>query len=143
MGNADGAMAELAQVHQPAMANYQMAYLHFTRKNIPATQQYLGAALQIDPNLKPARDLLASMGGGQSIQNLAQQGSQWMGQAQGIMQQASAISTNVQTVLQTPAGTNATAPAPALPGVAPAGSPSIALPPPPQSAQQLDASMLR
>ncbi|WP_168164490.1 tetratricopeptide repeat protein [Pirellula sp. SH-Sr6A] len=148
MGNADGAMAELAQVHQPAMANYQMAYLHFSRKNVPATQQYLGAALQIDPNLKPARDLLASMGGGQSLQNLAQQGNQWMGQAQGVMQQASAISTNVQTLMQTPVG--AAAPQAAagqstagLPSAAAAATPSFALPPPPQSAQQPDASMFR
>jgi tetratricopeptide (TPR) repeat protein len=143
MGNADGAMAELAQVHQPAMANYQMAYLHFTRKNVPATQQYLSAALQIDPNLKPARDLLASMGGGQSLQNLAQQGNQWVGQAQGIMQQASAISNNVQTLMQTPASA-ATPPAAAgLPAIAPANSAAIALPPPPQNAQLQDASMVR
>ncbi|MCU0714720.1 MAG: tetratricopeptide repeat protein [Pirellula sp.] len=143
MGNADGAMGELSQVHAPAMANYQMAYLHFTRKNVPATQQYLSAALQIDPNLKPARDLLASMGGGQSIQNLAQQGNQWMGQAQGIMQQASAISTNVQSLMQTPTGTTA-APVPAgLPGIVPATSPAMALPPPPQNAQLQDASLVR
>ncbi|XZE36997.1 tetratricopeptide repeat protein [Pirellulaceae bacterium SH501] len=142
MGNADGAMVELAQVHPPAMANYQMAYLHFTRKNVPATQQYLGAALQIDPNLKPARDLLASMGGGQSIQNLAQQGNQWMGQAQGIMQQASAISTNVQTLMQTPTGT-AAAPAAGLPAVTPSNSATMALPPPPQNAHLQDASLVR
>ncbi|XZE43048.1 tetratricopeptide repeat protein [Pirellulaceae bacterium SH467] len=139
MGNADGAMVELAQVHQPAMANYQMAYLHFTRKNVPATQQYLGAALQIDPNLKPARDLLASMGGGQSLQNLAQQGNQWMGQAQGVMQQASAISSNVQTLMQTPTGT--VAPPSAAPQMA--ATPSVALPPPPPSAQPSDANMFR
>ncbi|HUP78022.1 MAG TPA: tetratricopeptide repeat protein, partial [Pirellula sp.] len=75
-GNAEAAMAELNQVNNSAMANYQMAYLHFTRKNIPATQQYLGSALQIDPNLKPARDLMASMGGAQNITQMAQQGQQ-------------------------------------------------------------------
>ena len=95
-GNADAALAELNQVNSPAMANYQMAYLHFTRKNVPATQQYLSSALQIDPNLKPARDLMASMGGAQNINQMAQQGQQAVQQAQGIYQQAGAIGTNVQ-----------------------------------------------
>ena len=125
MGNAEAALDELTQVHQPAMANYQLAYLHFTRKNIPATQEYLSKALTIDPNLQPARDLLASIGGGQSIHNMAQQGSQMMNQAQGMMQQASAISTNVQNlwtaqpassgVAGSPATAAAAVPLPTLP----------------------------
>ena len=95
-GNADAAMAELGQVNSPAMANYQMAYLHFSRKNVPATQQYLGAALQIDPNLKPARDLMVSTGGAQKINQMAQSGQQGVQQAQGIYQQAGAIGSNIQ-----------------------------------------------
>jgi len=100
-GNAEAAMAELNQVNNSAMANYQMAYLHFTRKNIPATQQYLGSALQIDPNLKPARDLMASMGGAQNINQMAQQGQQAIQQAQGIYQQAGAIGSNIQGLMNT------------------------------------------
>ena len=100
-GNADAAMDELHQVNSPAMANYQMAYLHFARKNVPATQQYLGSALQIDPNLKPARDLMASMGGAQNITQMAQQGSHAIQQAQGIYQQAGAIGTNIQGLMNT------------------------------------------
>ena len=100
-GNAEAAMAELNQVNNSAMANYQMAYLHFTRKNIPATQQYLGSALQIDPNLKPARDLMASMGGAQNITQMAQQGQQTMQQAQGIYQRAGAIGSNIQGLMNT------------------------------------------
>ena len=95
-GNAEAALTELNQVNSPAMSNYQMAYLHFTRKNVPATQQYLSSALQIDPNLKPARDLMASMGGAQNINQMAQQGQQTVQQAQGIYQQAGAIGANVQ-----------------------------------------------
>lgn len=95
-GNADAALSELHQVNSPAMANYQMAYLHFARKNVPATQQYLTNALQIDPNLKPARDLMASMGGAQNISQMAQQGQQTYQQAQGILQQAGSIGSNVQ-----------------------------------------------
>lgn len=95
-GNADGAMEELRQVETPAMANYQMAYLHFTRKNVPATQQYLAAALQIDPNLQPARNLLASMGGAQNISQMAQQGQQLGNQAYGIYQQAGNLATGIQ-----------------------------------------------
>ena len=100
-GNAEAAMSELQQVHSPAMANYQMAYLHFARKNVPATQQYLGAALQIDPNLKPARDLMASMGGAQNLNQIAQRGQETMQQAQGIYQQAGAIGTNIQGLIST------------------------------------------
>jgi len=98
-GNAELAMAELHQVNSPAMANYQMAYLHFARKNVPATQQYLGSALQIDPILKPARDLMASMGGAQNITQMAQQGPQAIQQAQGIYQQAGAIGSNIQGLM--------------------------------------------
>ncbi len=100
-GNTDSAMSELMQVNSPAMANYQMAYLHFARKNVPATQQYLGNALQIDPNLKPARDLMASMGGAQNISQMAQQGQSMVQQAQGIYQQAGAIGSNVQGLMST------------------------------------------
>jgi tetratricopeptide (TPR) repeat protein len=122
--SADAAFSELTQVHPPAMANYQMAYMHFARKNIPATQQYLGVALQIDPNLKPARDLMASMGGARAIQNVAQQGDQWMNQAQSVMQQASAVSNSVQGLWQPPAvqGNNP-ATATALPVVSNAPNP--------------------
>ena len=95
-GNTDAAMSELSQVNSPAMANYQMAYLHFSRKNVPATQQYLNTALQIDPNLKPARDLMASMGGAQKINQMAQSGQQAVQQAQGIYQQAGAVGSNIQ-----------------------------------------------
>jgi Tfp pilus assembly protein PilF len=75
-GEPELALEELRQVESPAMAHYQMAYLHFHRKNVPATQQHLNAALQIDPNLKPARDLLNSMGGAQNVSNMIQQGQQ-------------------------------------------------------------------
>lgn len=98
-GNSEAAMTELHQVNSPAMANYQMAYLHFARKNVPATQQYLGSALQIDPNLKPARDLMASMGGAQNINQMAQRGTDTIQQAQGIYQQAGAFGNNLQGLM--------------------------------------------
>jgi len=122
-GNADSAMAELMQVNTPAMANYQMAYLHFARKNVPATQQYLNSALQIDPNLKPARDLMASMGGVQNVSQMAQQGQSMMQQAQGIYQQAGAIGSNVQGLINT-------VPAQTVGFSTPATQPSSFLPPP-------------
>jgi tetratricopeptide (TPR) repeat protein len=83
-GKSDEALSELAQVDPPAMANYQMASLYFGRQNIPAAQQHLSTALQIDPNLQPARDLLNQMGGGQ----LAQQA---MGAYQGVDQTWNAL----------------------------------------------------
>jgi len=65
--------------------------MHFQRKNIPATQQHLADALKIDPNLKPARDLLASIGGAQGVNGMIQQGQQVGQQAMGIYQQAGAV----------------------------------------------------
>lgn len=99
LGQGDQAIDELMNSYTPAMANYQMAYLHFTRKNVPGAQQYAATALQIDPNLAPARELMASIGGAQSVQNLASQGSQWLNQAQSTLQQASAVGTNIQGLM--------------------------------------------
>ena len=128
-GNADAAISELHQVNSPAMANYQMAYLHFTRKNVPATQQYLANALQIDPNLKPAKDLMSSMGGAQNITQMAQQGQQTYQQAQGLYQQAGAIGSNIQGLFNgtpnantAPAVSNASSRGPVANGFAPASA---------------------
>lgn len=73
------ALTELLQVDPPAMANYQMAYVYAGRKNLPAAQQHLQAALTIDPNLAPARELAAQL----NASNMAQQ-------AYGSYQQATA-----------------------------------------------------
>lgn len=70
-GQADEAVKQLAQVHSPAVANYNVAYLHFNKQNIPAAQQHLQVALQQDPNLQPARDLMNRLGGSQSMQAAA------------------------------------------------------------------------
>lgn len=94
-GDTSGSMAELAQSETPAMAQYQMAYLHFQRKNIPATQQHLGEALKIDPNLKPARDLLASIGGAGNIDQFVERGRQISQQASGIYQQVGVVTNGI------------------------------------------------
>ncbi len=67
-GRDQEALHELAQTDPPAMANYQLAYLYMTRQNVPQAQQHLAAALQIDPNLQPARDLMNQLGGSQVAQ---------------------------------------------------------------------------
>jgi Flp pilus assembly protein TadD len=141
LGQEDKAMEELMNSHTPAMANYQMAYLHFARKNVPGAQQYAGTALQMDPNLTPARELFASIGGAQSLQNLSNQGNQWVNQAQSTLQQASAVGNNIQGLLGSP-GTagGSTSAAASLPTVtypkATSNSPSAAfsLPQPPATA---------
>ena len=66
-GQADEAVKQLQQVLPPAVAHYNVAYLHYTKQNIPAAQQQLQAALQIDPNLEKARKLYELVGGGQAI----------------------------------------------------------------------------
>ncbi|MCY3005969.1 MAG: tetratricopeptide repeat protein [Planctomycetota bacterium] len=96
-GDATGSMSELTQCESPAMAQYQMAYLHFQRKNIPATQQHLSEALKIDPNLKPARDLLTSIGGAANIDQLVDRGRQVSQQASGIYQQAGVLANGISS----------------------------------------------
>ncbi len=66
-GQADEAVKQLQQVLPPAVAHYNVAYLHFTKQNIPAAQQQLQVALQIDPNLAEARALYSQLGCGQAI----------------------------------------------------------------------------
>jgi tetratricopeptide (TPR) repeat protein len=104
-GDTNGSMAELAQSETPAMAQYQMAYLHFQRKNIPATQQHLTEALKIDPNLKPARDLLASIGGTANIDQLVDRGRQLSQQANGIYQQVGVVTNGISNALNGVPGT--------------------------------------
>lgn len=67
-GQSTDAVKQLEQVLSPAIANYNVAYLHFTKQNIPAAQQHLQSALQIDPNLQQARDLMNQLGGSQGVQ---------------------------------------------------------------------------
>ena len=83
------AMSELMQVDPPAMANYQMAYILAARKNTAGAQQHLQAALRIDPNLQPARDLMASLQSSGTAQ-----------QAYGTYQQATAAYQNIGTAYQ-------------------------------------------
>lgn len=97
------ALQELSQSDAPAMANYQMAYLHFSRQNVPQAQTYLNSALQIDPNLQPARDLMAQLGGTQMLQ-----------QSKNVYQTASGVYQNVQGLMAQPTGYVTPAQAPAL-----------------------------
>ena len=67
-GRSDEAVKELLQVFPPAIANYNIAYLHFSNKNLAGAQQYLNQALQIDPNLNEARLLLTKLQNSSSTQ---------------------------------------------------------------------------
>jgi len=68
VGRSDEAVRQLEQIFPPAVANYNVAYLHFTNKNMAAAQQHLNLALQADPNLKQARDLMATLTQSQTVQ---------------------------------------------------------------------------
>jgi Tfp pilus assembly protein PilF len=121
-GDTDAAFDELRQTDAPAMAHYQLAYLHFNRKNIPATQQQLNLALQIDPNLKPARDLLASMGGAQNVTNMVQQSQRLGQQAMGVYQAAGNLLGDGSP------STNGFSPTPPLPTAPTVDSSSLSVP---------------
>ncbi|MFK7735925.1 MAG: tetratricopeptide repeat protein [Pirellulaceae bacterium] len=68
-GRADEAVQELQQVFPPAVANYNVAYLQYQNKNTAAAHQHLQSALDIDPNLKIARDLMAQIGNNNAVQS--------------------------------------------------------------------------
>ncbi|MFO0941850.1 MAG: tetratricopeptide repeat protein [Pirellulales bacterium] len=67
-GRSDEAVKELQQIFPPAVANYNVAYLHFMNKNTAAAQQHLQAALAADPNLAPARELMNTLAASQTGQ---------------------------------------------------------------------------
>jgi Tfp pilus assembly protein PilF len=102
-GQNELAIQEIGQVETPAMAQYQMAYLHMSRQNVPVAQQHLQNALTIDPNLKPARDLMASIGNNPMLQQAGQQASRIYQQGSQITSQLGQLGTNVQSAFATPA----------------------------------------
>jgi hypothetical protein len=122
-------MAELSQGDTPAMAQYHMAYLHFQRKNIPATQQHLTEALKIDPNLKPARDLMASIGGSANLDQLVDRGRQVSQQATGIYQQVGVVTSGISNALNGVPGTGPVGTGPVGTGL-PQTLPSVSAPAP-------------
>ena len=102
------ALQELMQVDAAPMANYQLAYIYASRKNVPVAQQYLQTALQMDPNLAPARELAGTLQNSafaqqaysgyqqagaayQNATNAYQQANQVYQQAGQVYQQASAV----------------------------------------------------
>lgn len=91
-GRDQEALTELTQVEPPAVANYRMAYIYFARQKMPQAQQHVQTALNIDPNMQPARDLMNQMGGIQTAQ-----------QAYGVYQNAGNVIQNVQGLI-TPSG---------------------------------------
>lgn len=68
-GRSDEAVQQLSQVFPPAIASYNVAYLHFANQDLAGAQQYLQTALQADPNLKEARELMDKINGSPTAQN--------------------------------------------------------------------------
>jgi tetratricopeptide (TPR) repeat protein len=65
------AMAALQQVHRPADAHYNMAYLYTKDQDLVHAREHATQALQLDPNLAPARQLLDKIGAPQMAQAAA------------------------------------------------------------------------
>ncbi len=60
----DDAVSHLAAVHPPAIAQYNMGVLLHQRNRTEEAVRFLTAATHIDPQLQPAKDLLAEVSGG-------------------------------------------------------------------------------
>ena len=58
-GRPDEAVAALAEVHGPAIANYNVGYLLNQRKRPAEARGYFARALSFDPNMEQARTMLA------------------------------------------------------------------------------------
>lgn len=67
-GRSNEAVQQLAQVLPPAVASYNVAYLHFANQDFAGAQAHVQVALQADPNLKEARDLWAKLNGSPTAQ---------------------------------------------------------------------------
>jgi tetratricopeptide (TPR) repeat protein len=63
-GQTDEALEQLLAVHAPAAAHYNLAYLLQQRGDRQAAATHLHQALQYDPQLAPARQMLAQLGHG-------------------------------------------------------------------------------
>lgn len=113
------AMAALQQVHRPADAHYNMAYLYAKEQNVALAKQHAMQALQIDPNLAQARQLLDKLGGPQLAQATA-----------GAIQVANNTLQTVNHVMAAPSAPPAPT-SPATTSPAPATAPAAPLMPPP------------
>jgi tetratricopeptide (TPR) repeat protein len=71
MNDQQSAMNHLAAVHPPAAAHYNMAALLAERGRQAEAGHYLSEALAIDPQMEPARTLLAQQSGATSVASAA------------------------------------------------------------------------
>lgn len=81
------AYRELAAVHSPAHAHYNLGYLLSERGDTQGAQHHFSVALQTDPNLVPARQMLARLQGqadalGGTVSQYGQLGQEAIGQFQ-------------------------------------------------------------
>ncbi len=105
-GRSDEAVQQLSQVFPPAIASYNVAYLHFANQDLAGAQQYLQSALQADPNLKEARDLMDKINGSPTVQNAVaayQTANQIYRTAQATVATPTPASTPVYQMPQSPA----------------------------------------
>jgi len=63
-GRTDEALRQLQSVHSPAAAHYNLAFLLNHRGQTDVARRHLQQALELDPGLTTARDMLAQINGG-------------------------------------------------------------------------------
>jgi tetratricopeptide (TPR) repeat protein len=64
LGRDQEAFQQLAAVHPPAVAHYNLGYLLKRTGKIDEARQNFAQAVQLDPSLAPAKQCLAELGGG-------------------------------------------------------------------------------
>lgn len=112
-GQTTEALNEIAQVEAPAMANYRMAYLMFNRQKIAEAKRHLAKALEIDPNLGPARDLMAQMNVpmlANQASEIYQSGKQFSSSVNQLMSTNNTTSSSLQQLPSTRSSTSANTP---------------------------------
>lgn len=63
LGREQEAFQQLAAVHQPAVAHYNLGYLQKRLGKVDAARQSFAQAVQLDPSLAPAKQSLAELSG--------------------------------------------------------------------------------
>lgn len=104
MNMTEHALAHMAAVNPPAVAQYNLGYMLNERGRKTEAAQHLTIAVNLDPNMQPARDLLASING---TQPSAAQVAVTAGQPNGYQQPAAQVAHLNQRTYSVPAGQQA------------------------------------
>ncbi len=99
-GQTDNAMQTLLKAHEPAKAHYNMAWMYYQRQDVTSARTHLGQALQIDPSMDRAKELMDKIG----TPRVAEVAQNVTGTAQKAAQAVDQYTTGAQQAVQSAQG---------------------------------------